>query len=669
MGVKYPALVLAGLLGLAIAARFLARAFSRSRPGRTAAHSDCPGRRDRAGRSGPTPRPLAHVVVFAAVAWLSAAAGISARTSTRAIRSTRSSAQAFGGAGLDEVLDPIKRPMAVDALEPADGARAVDARARSVRQLLAPVRAGLPAVPAGAAAGSGRRGACWALAAIGYAFLTLCLTQRQSMRFVLIAVGPMSVAVAWLARTWWDAATVARHALVVGAAAGARIRGEPGRRAGAARARAWCSGASRPSHYLARREPTYPRRPVGRRAPARVGPPGRAGPPRLLHPARLHDGAGPPPTDRPGPPRRVGRRGRRPTPRRPGFTHVLLCPPVPETAVEFDPTLGRLLAPWLAGAGTALPRRPDRRRRRRPALRDLRPADDRLAGRREGRADDRRGPTLAELRARVQKDRHREIGNWLARRVGAAVGGLRHVAGGRGWGSRRTRSRSPRWPSASRRPWRSARARGSGSSSGVALAHLAFWLDHVDGQVARWRGTASLDGVYFDYLMHHAANLTLGFALGYGLAARIGRPALGGRGLRDRARLGRSEPAQRLPLQGLLPAAEARDADLSRRRRQRRPARAARRPGRGGACAALTWPAYKACEPHVVLIGLTGLAVLAMLAPAAWLALWRVGRAAAWPRLLPCSPWHARRARSNRGATETEFARWFQPIDDDARRE
>src|SRR5439155_15430380 len=35
--------------------------------------------------------------------------------------------------------------------------------------------------------------------------------------------------------------------------------------------------------------------------------------------------------------------------RRAGFTHVLLCPPVPETAVEFDPTLGRLLAPWLAG--------------------------------------------------------------------------------------------------------------------------------------------------------------------------------------------------------------------------------------------------------------------------------------------------------------------------------
>ena len=31
-----------------------------------------------------------------------------------------------------------------------------------------------------------------------------------------------------------------------------------------------------------------------------------------------------------------------------GFTHVMFCPPVPETAVEFDPTLGRLLEPWIA---------------------------------------------------------------------------------------------------------------------------------------------------------------------------------------------------------------------------------------------------------------------------------------------------------------------------------
>ena len=33
--------------------------------------------------------------------------------------------------------------------------------------------------------------------------------------------------------------------------------------------------------------------------------------------------------------------------RRDGFTHLLLCPPDPEDAVEFDPTLSRKLAPWL----------------------------------------------------------------------------------------------------------------------------------------------------------------------------------------------------------------------------------------------------------------------------------------------------------------------------------
>lgn len=49
----------------------------------------------------------------------------------------------------------------------------------------------------------------------------------------------------------------------------------------------------------------------------------------------------------------LGRRGESPAEivewlRESGFTHVMFCPPVPETAVEFDPTLGRLLGPWLA---------------------------------------------------------------------------------------------------------------------------------------------------------------------------------------------------------------------------------------------------------------------------------------------------------------------------------
>ncbi len=39
----------------------------------------------------------------------------------------------------------------------------------------------------------------------------------------------------------------------------------------------------------------------------------------------------------------------------------------------------------------------------------------------------------------------------------------------------------------------------------------------------RWRGTACLSGVYFDYLMHHASTLSLGFALGFALAVRNGQ--------------------------------------------------------------------------------------------------------------------------------------------------
>ena len=63
---------------------------------------------------------------------------------------------------------------------------------------------------------------------------------------------------------------------------------------------------------------------------------------------------------------------------------------------------------------------------------------------------------------------------------------------------------------------------------------MAFWLDHVDGQVARWRGTASLDGVYLDYLMHHAA--TFSSASGSATAWPPERATpLGGGGVRDRA--------------------------------------------------------------------------------------------------------------------------------------
>jgi hypothetical protein len=74
----------------------------------------------------------------------------------------------------------------------------------------------------------------------------------------------------------------------------------------------------------------------------------------------------------------------------------------------------------------------------------------------------------------------------------------------------------------------------------------------------------------------------------------------------------------------------------------------------------LTWPAYKACEPHVVLLGLTALAAAAVASPASWIALWEaavLGMAGLAPALAA-----GRIARSViRGGSEGEFARWFVP--------
>lgn len=38
---------------------------------------------------------------------------------------------------------------------------------------------------------------------------------------------------------------------------------------------------------------------------------------------------------------------------------------------------------------------------------------------------------------------------------------------------------------------------------GVLLLQLWYYLDHVDGQIARFHGTASLTGRFFDFMMHH----------------------------------------------------------------------------------------------------------------------------------------------------------------------
>lgn len=57
---------------------------------------------------------------------------------------------------------------------------------------------------------------------------------------------------------------------------------------------------------------------------------------------------------------------------------------------------------------------------------------------------------------------------------------------------------------------------------GVFLGFLGFWLDHVDGQVARVTNTQSIDGIFIDFWMHTAHSLVRGFGLGWGLYQATG---------------------------------------------------------------------------------------------------------------------------------------------------
>ena len=269
-----------------------------------------------------------------------------------------------------------------------------------------------------------------------------------------------------------------------------------------------------------------------------------------------------------------------------------------------------------------------------------------------------RHPTLDELRARAHKGRHREVGNWLARRVGRpwALYGT-WVAVRLGLSAHQVTLLA--WLAG----MAAAVAVGTGSRwgfvAGVALAHLAFWLDHVDGQVARWTGTASLDGVYLDYLMHHATAPALGFGLGYGLLSRTGQPLWAVAGFAIASGwlfLGLHNDARYKAFFQRLKASPETFQVTGGAGGRPAPPPGWPRHGRGR----LTWPAYKACEPHVVLLALTGMAPIALIAPDAWL---RIDQTCVLlMALLAPTLALARITRfARRGGIEAEFAVWFQP--------
>jgi hypothetical protein len=132
--------------------------------------------------------------------------------------------------------------------------------------------------------------------------------------------------------------------------------------------------------------------------------------------------------------------------------------------------------------------------------------------------------SLSELERRCQKPDHRRIGNWMARRVARPLA-LRLTRIVAPWGVSANVITLAAWACGVA----AAAAFGWGTTSGWLLGagFLQLWylLDHVDGQLARLRGTASLDGVQLDYLMHHTVNLLVPWGAGFGLFAQSFEPA------------------------------------------------------------------------------------------------------------------------------------------------
>jgi len=262
-----------------------------------------------------------------------------------------------------------------------------------------------------------------------------------------------------------------------------------------------------------------------------------------------------------------------------------------------------------------------------------------------------------ELQRRCQKPDHRRVGNWMARhvsrpaalhvtRVVAPWGVSAHMATLAAWGCGLGAAAAFGWGTV----W--------GWIAAAALLQLWYLLDHVDGQLARLRGTASLDGVQLDYLMHHTVNLLVPLGIGCGLFVQTAEPLWPLAGLvwgvslllitlqhdarykafiqrlqRVRGRLlvaggggGRPEPQPPIPRSPLRLAA---------------------------------WTGRKACEIHVILNVLTLAALAQWLVGDTHLLIGKIYLGVAAPVALAVAVWTIARSQCL-DSVEREFAAWYR---------
>lgn len=204
----------------------------------------------------------------------------------------------------------------------------------------------------------------------------------------------------------------------------------------------------------------------------------------------------------------------------------------------------------------------------------------------------------------------------------------------------------------------------SGLTVGCMLLHVWYLLDHVDGQLARLQGTASLDGTALDYLMHHGVQLFVPQAVCFGLFCNtavtvwlFAGAAWGGGalmlGLRHDVRY--KAFIQRLKLlHGELRLVGGGGG---------RP-EPAKLPGRAW-LQVFRWCLMKCYETHIVLMSLSVIVAAAWAMDGAWApALSAYVAAMALPA--PCVALYLVARTIRQGDAEREFAAWFRVPDDSA---
>jgi len=281
-------------------------------------------------------------------------------------------------------------------------------------------------------------------------------------------------------------------------------------------------------------------------------------------------------------------------------------------------------------------------------------------------------PTLRDLRTRELRGPEAAIGNWPARRfarplaiygtwlavrLGLSAHQVTLLALGASIAASVAIGAGGRW----------------GFAAGAGLVVLAFWLDRVDGQVARWRGTAGLSGVYLDYLMHHAATLAVGFSLGFGLTTRTGQTHWAAAGFLTAVGWTflsiHNDCRYKAFFQPLKRARGSFRVDGGHSHARLRPSPSTDAPFSRPDTSTPAWRrgvwwVYRLCEPHVVMMTLICLGILGMVAPELWEPLWMgyvLGMAGLAPLLAI-----ARAGRAVvRETVAAEFNQWFRPWEDD----